>query len=172
MRARTLYDLARFGFSALAQMVRDQVIEYTLPVHNLAHVGAGAFLNSRCSIKEPQNVWIGDHVIVGPDARLWASPNAKLVVRDHALIGPNASIFTSNRGSADAKVTIDVQPWVESDVLIGTGAWLGANVVVLPGVTVEEGAIVGAGSVVTDDVAAYSIVGGVPARVIRHRTRP
>ncbi|WP_268918850.1 DapH/DapD/GlmU-related protein [Actinomyces trachealis] len=52
-------------------------------------------------------------------------------------------------------------------VRIGRGAWLGANVTVLPGVTIADGAVVGAGSVVTKDVAPNTVVVGTPARPVR-----
>ncbi len=61
------------------------------------------------------------------------------------------------------------QPWIERDVHIGADVWIGANAVVLPGITIGDHSIVAAGAIVTKDVAAYSVVGGVPARVIMSR---
>ncbi len=54
-------------------------------------------------------------------------------------------------------------------VTIGDDVWIGQNAIIMPGVTINNGAVVGAGAVVTKDVAAYDIVGGVPARVIKSR---
>ncbi len=56
-------------------------------------------------------------------------------------------------------------------VVIGDHAWIGARAIILPGVTIGEGAVVGAGAVVTRDVAPYTIVAGSPARAINQRTR-
>lgn len=55
------------------------------------------------------------------------------------------------------------------NIVIGNDVWIGANAVILPGVTVSNGAVIGAGAVVTKDVPPYAIVGGVPARIIRYR---
>ncbi|MDE6603995.1 MAG: CatB-related O-acetyltransferase [Lachnospiraceae bacterium] len=57
-------------------------------------------------------------------------------------------------------------------VVIGNDVWIGANVCILPGVRVGDGAVIAAGAVVTKDVAPYAIVGGVPAKVIRYRFSP
>ena len=56
-------------------------------------------------------------------------------------------------------------------VIIGDDVWIGGRVIILPGVTIGNGAIVGAGAVVTRDVPEYAIVGGVPAKVIKMRTQ-
>ena len=64
------------------------------------------------------------------------------------------------------------RPWSFKHTRIGNDVWIGANVVVMAGVTVGDGAILAAGAVVTEDVAPYMVVGGVPAKVIRPRFEP
>jgi acetyltransferase-like isoleucine patch superfamily enzyme len=171
MSAKTFVALARYGVRALLEVVKRQVEEYTRPKHELAAFGEASHLNERSSIREPRNVHIGRRVSVGPECRLWASPNASIYLEDDVLLGPNVTIVSSNHGTADLAVPIVSQPWIERDVRIGAGAWLGANSVVLPGVTVGPGAVVGASAVVNEDVPAYAIVAGIPARVISSRTR-
>ena len=63
----------------------------------------------------------------------------------------------------------DGYPWTKGNVHVGSDVWLGYGAVVLSGVTIGDGAIVGACSVVTSDVPAYAVVGGVPARILRYR---
>ncbi|HKW45750.1 MAG TPA: acyltransferase [Candidatus Eremiobacteraceae bacterium] len=169
MQLKRLALVSIYGLRALAQIVRDQVFEYTIPSLHLAHLGAGAYLSSRCSIKCPENIWLGDGVVIAADARLWASPNAKIVMGNNSGMAPGSNIFTSNRGTQNLDVPIKFQPWAEADVTIGDSVWIAANSVVLCGVTINDGAVIGAGSVVTKDVPANCIVGGVPARIIATR---
>ncbi|MRS01689.1 hypothetical protein EG832_00440 [bacterium] len=61
------------------------------------------------------------------------------------------------------------QETMPSFVKIGSDCWLGANSLILPGVTIGDGAVIAAGAVVTKDVQPYSIVGGNPAKIISHR---
>lgn len=109
---------------------------------------------------------IGNHVWLGPQAYLDARD---LVIGDYVGWGPGARVL----GSAHTGVPTDV-PIVQTDLVIKpvrVGAWadIGVNAVILPGVTVGEGSIVGAGAVVTRDVPPFAIVAGVPARVVRFR---
>ncbi len=56
-----------------------------------------------------------------------------------------------------------------SEVVIGNDVWIGMRVIIMPGVKVGDGAVIGAGAVVTKDVPDFAIVGGVPAKIIRYR---
>jgi acetyltransferase-like isoleucine patch superfamily enzyme len=90
---------------------------------------------------------------------------------DHVLIGPYAVIASSEHAYAQLS-----QPMAELDhemapVAIGGDVWIGAHAVVTGGVRIGDGAVVAAGAVVTRDVGAYQIVGGVPAQVIGDRRR-
>ena len=73
--------------------------------------------------------------------------------------------------SIERSQNISVQPWDEQRIgrTLGDDVWIGANSVILPGVTIGRGAVIGAGAVVTKSMPSYSVVGGVPARMIRNR---
>lgn len=84
------------------------------------------------------------------------------------FVGPHCYITDHDHG-IKMGMPIGNQPLIGSPVRIGKGAWIGAGVTVLKGVQIGEGAVIGAGAVVTKDVAAFSIVAGVPARQIAAR---
>ena len=105
------------------------------------HIGQRVFINSGCKMQDQGEIYIGDDV----------------------LIGHNACLLTLNH-EMDPENRADMHP---KPIHIEDKAWLGSNVTVLPGVTIGEGAIVAAGAVVTKDVESNTIVGGVPAKIIK-----
>lgn len=111
-------------------------------------------------------VSIGSRSFIGFGTELDVSQS--LVIGDDVLIAPGCFITDQQHRHARG-IPIADQGIESSPVVIESGAWLGAKVVVLPGVRIGSGAIVGAGAVVTRDVAANSIVAGVPARPIGAR---
>jgi acetyltransferase-like isoleucine patch superfamily enzyme len=91
------------------------------------------------------------------------------VIEDDVLLGLNASQSLHRLWHVRSRVAMSDQEWVESDVRIERRVWLGANVVVLPGVTIGEGAVIAASAVVTHSIPAFAIAGGVPAKVLQYR---
>ncbi len=88
-----------------------------------------------------------------------------ITIGDRAAIGHEVLIMTSSHELGDQSRRAG--PLYTRPVTIGTGAWLGARAVILPGVTIGAGAVIAAGAVVTRDVPPNTLVGGVPARVIK-----
>ncbi|MDT4816118.1 dTDP-3-amino-3,6-dideoxy-alpha-D-galactopyranose 3-N-acetyltransferase [compost metagenome] len=121
----------------------------------------GARIGANCNICAHTliegDVVIGDRVTVKSGVFLWDGTR----IEDDVFIGPNAT-FTN-----DPMPRSKVYPEVFSGITVRRGASIGANATLLPGITIGEFAMVGAGAVVTKDVEAYSVVVGNPARVIR-----
>lgn len=90
--------------------------------------------------------------------------------------GPNVTIMAGNHNFRDVGVYIhdnhNKRPDDDMPVMIMDDVWIGCNAVILKGVTINKGAIIGAGAIVTKDVPAYAIVGGNPAKVIKYRFTP
>ncbi len=121
------------------------------------------------SFRNAERITIGSGTHIGEYSTIWAgNSTGRIILGEKCLLAPRVTITASNYGIAPGIPVMD-QPKIEQDIVIGSGAWLGANVVVLAGVTIGEGAIVAAGAVVTKDVPADAIVGGVPARVLGSR---
>jgi carbonic anhydrase/acetyltransferase-like protein (isoleucine patch superfamily) len=93
----------------------------------------------------------------------------RLEIGRRCLIGPHCFITDGNHGIA-AGMTLVGQPMTTAPVHIADDVWIGAGVVILPGVRIATGAVIGAGSVVTRDVPANAIAVGIPAQVIRFRS--
>ena len=118
-----------------------------------------------------ENIIMGNSVSIGPGSTIF-TVKAKFIMEDHIIVGPNFTVITGDHqykieSFIDSVKDDKKDEAYDRDVIIKTDVWIGANVIVLKGVTIGESAIVAAGSVVTRDVPAFSIVGGVPARVIK-----
>ena len=117
-----------------------------------------------------ENVFIYDNVGIGHHA-VFSTPNAKITIKGNCAIAHHLSIHTGNHarivGKFVSDITKDNKPQgFDRDVIIERDVWIGACVTILQGVHVGRGATIAAGAVVNKDVPPYSIVGGVPAKVI------
>lgn len=121
-----------------------------------------------------ENVSCGSNVSFGEN-NLFLTSKAKVYIGDNVMFGPGVTVITGDhRMDAVGKPMIAITdaeklPQNDQDIIIEGDNWIGANATILKGVTIGEGAVVAAGAVVVRDVEPYSIVGGVPARVIRNR---
>ncbi len=111
-----------------------------------------------------KNIAVGKNVFINSGCKF--QDQGGIVIDDGALIGHNVVLATLNHSLA----VRDRQDLIPGPIRIGKNAWIGSNVTILPGVTVGDGAVVAAGAVVTKDVPAYTVAGGVPARVLRSLT--
>jgi len=92
----------------------------------------------------------------------------RVTIGDNFHSGPECMILTRNHHYEGESIPYD-ETYVDRDVVIGDNVWLGIRVIVLPGVTIGEGAIIQAGSVVVGDIPKYAIAGGHPCRVFGQR---
>jgi len=118
----------------------------------------------RAEFYAPERITIGRYCTIGDSSFL--DGRSGLMIGDCVNFGSHVSIYTRQHD-------VDSPDFAEvgAPVTIGDYAWVSSHSIVLPGVTIGEGAVVAAGSVVTKDVAPYTLVGGNPARYIRDRSR-
>lgn len=172
------------GLRLIRGRVRSQALSF-----RGASVGAKVFVGRGCRVDRPWCVRIGERVVaedntylkvVSDDAELAIGRMVflgrgtefdvmqRVTIGDHTLIAPGCFI-TDHFHQIAPGLRIDEQGCDAAPVTIGRDVWLGAGTVVLAGVNIEDGAVVGANSVVTQDVPAQAIVAGAPARVLRFR---
>ena len=120
-----------------------------------AVIGRDSNICSHCFIEN--KVVVGDHVTVKCGVQLWDG----VTLQDGVFIGPNVT-FTNDLHPRSRNAAATLLP-----TLVKKGASIGANATILPGITIGEGAMVGAGSVVTTDVPPHTLVVGNPARFVR-----
>lgn len=108
---------------------------------------------------------------VGISQKCFLQVSGDLIIGNDVIIGPNCSIFTENHKYNDNLAPIKNQGVIRAKTIIEEDVWIGSNSTILAGVRVGHGAIIAAGSVVTKDVTSLTVVAGVPASIIRIRTK-
>ncbi len=150
--------------------------------------GEGVVVSAGVVFKHPETVAIGDRVFLGRGVFVqgrhdgtcrigsgcWIGPGAYLDARDLVIeenvgFGPGAKVLGSAHTGEPEDLPVIATDLTIKPVRIGQGSDIGVNAIILPGVTIGERAIVGAGAVVTLDVPSRAVVAGVPARLLRMR---
>ncbi|MGA7595802.1 MAG: acyltransferase [Gallionella sp.] len=160
------------------------VVHPSAGIHNIRRrrdairVGANTHIKGELlTFAHGGEISIGEYCYVGEQSHIWSATS--IVIGDRVLISHNVNIFDSlthpikalERHDHFRKIITSGHPKQvnlgEAPVRIGNDVWIGCLSIILKGVTIGEGAIVGAGSVVSKDVPPYTIVAGNPAKVIR-----
>ena len=117
------------------------------------------------------NISIGNNVVIRPSSMLFAYPDVNeinIIIEDNVLIGSGVHIYSVNHKFGEKnKEIINQGHFPCKKVTINKGAWVGANSVILPGVSIGRFSVIGAGSIVTKNIPDNSLAVGNPAKVIR-----
>jgi acetyltransferase-like isoleucine patch superfamily enzyme len=155
-------------------------IVFSFPRHKLFNVIKSNYLRLQ-GAKIGKSITYYPGIKINPCRRLKLGDNVDLAwgviittggyveIGDRTLIGYRSIISSANHVIPESKGHIFGSGHDKRKVIIGNDVWVGGNCTIVAGVTIGEGAVVAAGSVVTKDVAPFTIVGGVPAKLIKNR---
>ncbi|WP_295004777.1 DapH/DapD/GlmU-related protein [Sulfurimonas sp.] len=115
---------------------------------------------------------IGANVIIRPNTMLFADPregdDGQIIIENDVMIGSGVHIYVSNhRYDMEDKNIMEQGHYMAQSVHLEEGCWIGANSIILPGITIGENAVVGAGSIVTKNVPSRVVFAGNPAKLIK-----
>lgn len=133
----------------------------------LARLGSKSMIDYQTYFRYPWKISIGNGVWINRGCEFYGSMlagNAQITIGDHCALGPRVRVLSATHNYHQLDL-----PDEAASVCIGHHVWIGAGATILPGVTVGDGAIVAAASVVTRDVSPFSIVAGNPARFLKMR---
>lgn len=129
--------------------------------------GANVDIGRKASFGSGRKISIGDNSGIGVNALLAGTVR----IGKNVMMGPDVMMITANHAFLRTDIPMNLQGvCCEEPIEIGDDVWLGARVIVLPGVSVGRGAVIGAGAVVAGDIPDRAIAVGNPARVVKYRT--
>lgn len=147
------------SYKGLAQRIR-----FFLAKGFLNHCGRRVNIQPKAIVAS--NVSIGDYSGIGRKCFI----QGYVTIGNHVMMGPEVLIYTQNHRFSDAQKNIDEQGFSPvKEVKIGNNVWIGARVIILPGVSIGEGAVIGAGTVVSKDVPPFTVFVGNPGKVVKKR---
>lgn len=169
---RQLSLIAYYGFARYlpTQPVPGWRIAYRIRLalvrQIFAECGDGVMVKTKAYFGTGRDLRVGANSQLGVNCRI---DRDVTIGRDHVM-GPNVTIMTVGHAFEDPSMPVREQGALpRRPVVIGNDVWLATNVIIMPGVTIGDGSVVGANTVVTKDIPPYSVAVGNPCRVIRKR---
>jgi maltose O-acetyltransferase len=134
---------------------------------NILPMGEGCEIQPHVYVGKGRNIRIGSYCQINEGVRL-----LDVTIGDYVMIAPFVNILGGKAHSYDRTdiPMIKQEETYKGSVIVEDDVWIAINAVILAGVRIGKGSIIAAGSVVTKDVPSYSIVGGIPAKIIKYRT--
>jgi len=158
-------SILTFGYNIVVGCLPSRTVRHAVLRLWLGRLGAGSGVQMSCRFLNGRKISLGDRNVINfgclLDGRVYP-----IVTGSDVSIGPEASILTLGHDPQSPNFADRGGP-----VTIGDRVWIGYRALVMPGVSIGEGAVVAAGAIVTKDVEPYTIVAGNPARQIGDRTR-
>ncbi|KKP66006.1 MAG: hypothetical protein US66_C0009G0008 [Candidatus Moranbacteria bacterium GW2011_GWD2_37_9] len=113
-----------------------------------------------------KNIKFGEKCSPGSNVGQYIQASSKIIMGDNVLMGPGSKIISANHDFEDFTKHISSKP-----IIIGSNVWIGADVVILPGVTIGDNVVIGAGSIVTKEIPSNVIAAGNPCKVLRVKAK-
>lgn len=152
-----------YKLAALYAVIRTRIFSFLF-----GFMGKHVSIEKNCTFANPKFINIGNYVFINFGVKFLNTTTVR--IGNFVAIGPQCMFITSNNDYSDwskpmmyRRIKHDTPIEIEDDV------WIGANVIVLPGVKIGRGAVIGAGAVVTKSIPSYAIAAGIPAKVIKYR---
>lgn len=148
---------------------------YNCRIDGIGNISLGSGINisdnTGLFANEGGTLIVGDRVSFNTNVFVGASNGGEITIGNDVLIGPNVVLRASNHRYEDRSVPINRQGHQPGRIVIEDDVWIGANAVILDKAVIRRGAIVAAGAVVKHEIPAYSLAGGVPAKVLHQNFR-
>lgn len=125
------------------------------------------WVQPRVTIVESRKFQVGKNC--GINTGTYINAKGGIIFGDNVLVGSNVTISSGKHPIEGIEPPIFERPTEPVPITIEDDVWIGANAVIVPGITLRKGTVVGAGAIVTKDTEEYSVVAGVPAKIIRYR---
>ena len=139
-------------------------------LNKFAYKGKGVRIDTTASITHAERIYLDDYAHISQNSYVWArGDDAVIRLGKDVMMGPGVFILNSHHDYSQTNLAPRYQPDQSADVIIEDRVWLGAFSIILPGVTIGHDSVIAANSVVTKSVPPFSIVAGVPGKVVRSR---
>ena len=137
--------------------------------NSLKSCGQKVYVDASTVLRYPENISIGDYVHIQPGCKLFGGGGIE--IGKGTIFAHDIQILSQNHmyDVEDLKYLPYDERIVDKTVYIGEYVWIGARALIVPGITIGDGAVIAAGAVVTKDVPKCAVVGGNPARIIKYR---